>query len=71
MRGQFPELWLDIKRAIAEGDLVATHSDLHLKFGARGMAVADFWRVVDGKIVEHWDVVQEVPEKSATDNTMF
>jgi predicted SnoaL-like aldol condensation-catalyzing enzyme len=35
------------------------------------MAVADFWRVVDGKIVERWNVVQEVPEKSVNDNTVF
>ncbi|WP_216590025.1 nuclear transport factor 2 family protein [Streptomyces brasiliscabiei] len=71
LRGQFPDLRLDIKRAIAEGDLVVTHSNLHLKPGDRGMAVADFWRVADGRIVEHWDVIQEVPEKSANDNTMF
>jgi len=71
LRGQFPELQLDIKRAIAEGDLVVTHSNLHLKPGDRGMAIADFWRVTDGRIVEHWDVVQEVPEQSANDNTMF
>ncbi|CAM5709000.1 nuclear transport factor 2 family protein [Streptomyces canus] len=68
--GQFPDLRLDIKRAVAEGDVV-TRRNLHLKPGDRGMAVADFWRVVDGKIVEHWDVIQEVPEKSANDNTMF
>jgi predicted SnoaL-like aldol condensation-catalyzing enzyme len=71
LRGQFPDLRLDIKRVIAEGDLVVTHSNLHLKPGDRGMAVADFWRVADGKIVEHWDVIQDVPEKSANDNTMF
>jgi predicted SnoaL-like aldol condensation-catalyzing enzyme len=71
LRGQFPDLRLDIKRVIAEGDSVVTHSNPHLKPGDRGMAVADFWRVADGKIVEHWDVIQEVPEKSANDNTMF
>jgi predicted SnoaL-like aldol condensation-catalyzing enzyme len=71
LRGQFPELHLDIKRVIAEDDLVVTHSNLHLKPGDLGMAVADLWRIADGKIVEHWDVVQEVPEKSSNDNTMF
>ncbi len=71
LRGQFPELHLDIKRVIAEGDFVVTHSNLHLAPGDRGMAVADIWRVVDGKIVEHWDVVQEVPEESANENSMF
>lgn len=48
-----------------------THSNLHLAPGDRGTAVADFWRIADGKIVEHWDVVQEVPEEAANNNTMF
>lgn len=71
LRSQFPDLHLDIKRTVEQGDLVVTHSNLHLTPGDRGMAVADFWRIADGKIVEHWDVIQEVPEKSANQNTMF
>ena len=71
LRGQFHELHLDIERALAEDDLVFTHSNLHLKPGDRGMAVADIWRIADGRIVEHWDVVQEVSEESANNNTMF
>jgi predicted SnoaL-like aldol condensation-catalyzing enzyme len=31
----------------------------------------DFFRLEDGKIVEHWDVIQEVPETSANNNGMF
>ena len=42
---------------------MVTHSNLHLKPGDLGMAVADLWRIADGKIVEHWDVVQEVPQE--------
>ena len=65
LRGQFAPLRLDIKRIMAEADLGVTHSNLHLEPGDRGLAVADFWRLADGKIVEHWDVIQQVPEKSA------
>lgn len=67
----FPELHMEPKRIIAEGDLVVLHSHLILKPGDRGSAVVDIFRLENGKIVEHWDVVQEVPETSANNNTMF
>ena len=38
---------------------------------ARGAAIVDIFRLENGKVVEHWDVRQDVPEKSANDNTMF
>jgi len=68
---KFQELSMDTKRIIAEGDLVVLHSHLILKPGDRGTAVVDIFRLENGKIVEHWDVVQEVPETSANNNTMF
>ncbi len=71
MRSRFPELHLDIKRTVAQGDLVVTHSHFHLVPGDRGLSAADFWRLEDGKIVEHWDVIQEVPEQAQNTNTMF
>ena len=67
----FPGLHLDIKRLIAEGDLVVTHSHMTRHEGDRGMAVVDIFRLEDGKIVEHWDVLQEIPETAANNNTMF
>jgi predicted SnoaL-like aldol condensation-catalyzing enzyme len=60
---QFPQMRLDIKRAVAEGDLVVTHSLLKTSPEDRGTAVADFFRLEDSKIVEHWNVLQPVPEK--------
>jgi predicted SnoaL-like aldol condensation-catalyzing enzyme len=67
----YPEFRMETKRVIAEGDYVVLHSHLILKPGERGSAVVDIFRLEHGKIVEHWDVVQEVPEKSANNNTMF
>jgi predicted SnoaL-like aldol condensation-catalyzing enzyme len=70
--GQFPGLRIDIRRAIAEGDLVMTHGLLKTSSDDRGTAAADIFRLDEnGKIVEHWDVLQPVPETSANDNTMF
>ncbi len=68
---QNPELHFDFKRFVAEGDLVVVHSHLKLNPSDRGTAVMDIFRVDKGKVVEHWDVLQQIPEKSANKNTMF
>jgi predicted SnoaL-like aldol condensation-catalyzing enzyme len=67
----FPDFHLDLKRMIAEGDLVVTHSHLTRHAGDRGQAVVDIFRLEDGKIVEHWDVIQDIRETAANNNTMF
>ncbi|MGQ0641130.1 MAG: nuclear transport factor 2 family protein [Gemmatimonadaceae bacterium] len=72
LTGANPKLRIEFKRSIAQGDLVALHSHMIPAPGARGTAVIDIFRLSDdGKIVEHWDVMQEVPETSANNNTMF
>ena len=68
---QMPESKGEIKRVIAEGDLVAIHNHVTSNPKDRGRAVVDIFRLENGKVVEHWDVVQDVPEKSANANTMF
>ena len=63
LRGEYPNLKLDIKRVIAEGDMVVTHSHLDLEPGNPdnpGRALADFFRLENGKVVEHWDVIQDI-----------
>jgi predicted SnoaL-like aldol condensation-catalyzing enzyme len=61
----------EIVRSAADGDLVWLH--VHATNGAddRGQAIVDIFRVKDGKIVEHWDVIQAVPNEAANKNTMF
>jgi predicted SnoaL-like aldol condensation-catalyzing enzyme len=71
LKQTYPDFHVDTKRIIAEGDYVVLHSHSTRQPGDRGMAVVDIFRLENGKIVEHWDVVQEVPEKSANNNTMF
>jgi predicted SnoaL-like aldol condensation-catalyzing enzyme len=66
-----PEARTEIKRVLADGDLVAIHNNPKQNAKDRGSAVVDIFRLENGKVVEHWDVVQSVPEKSANENTMF
>ena len=69
--GQFPKLSIDIKRVVAEGDIVVTHGLIKTSPDDPGTVAADFFRLEDGKIVEHWDVLQPFPETSANDHPMF
>jgi len=71
LRDNHPKSRLHIKRAFADGDFVLLHSEWVRTPGERGEAVVDIVRFEDGKIVEHWDVVQPVPESPKNNNTMF
>ncbi len=71
LKEKFPNSRNEIKRVIAEGDLVVLHVHSKRTPEDRGRAIVDIFKVENGKIVEHWDVIQDVPEKSANDNTMF
>lgn len=68
---QNPEKSLDVKQALAEGELVAVFSEVHHKRGDRGAAVMHIFRFEDGRIVELWDVGQEVLEDSPNQYGMF
>jgi predicted SnoaL-like aldol condensation-catalyzing enzyme len=71
LKEKFPNSHSEIKRVIAEGDLVVLHVHSVRAPGERGRAIVDIFKLENGKIVEYWDVVQDIPEKSANDNTMF
>ena len=68
---RFPMRTFTIHRVIASDDLVAVHYHSQATPDDLGFAVVDIFRVEDCRMVEHWDVVQRVPENSANDNTMF
>ena len=70
----FPNLNIDIRRVIAECDLVVTHGIIggagtEAVFGPRGSKVVDIFRLDEhGKIVEHWDVLAPISETSVNGN---
>ena len=71
LRDKFPQSRSEIKRAFAEGDYVILHVHSVREPGTRGRAIVDIFKLENGKIVEHWDVIQEIPEKAANSNGMF
>jgi predicted SnoaL-like aldol condensation-catalyzing enzyme len=71
LRDKFPDYHSDIKRVFADGDYVILHVHNVPAPGNRGNAIMDIFKLENGKIVEHWDVRQEIPEQAANTNTMF
>ena len=68
---KYPNYSMEVKRTAADGDLVWMHMHTKREPEALGYAVINIFRMKDGKLVEHWNVGQAVPEESANDNTMF
>ena len=71
LREKFPNSHSEIKRSFVDGDYVILHVHAVREPGTRGNAIIDIFKLEDGKIVEHWDVIQPVPETPANNNTMF
>ncbi len=71
LKARFPNQHGEIKQVIAEGDLVVLHVRSTRGDNTPGRAIVDIFRVEHGKVVEHWDVIQDIPEKAANSNGMF
>ena len=71
MQKEYPEKSIEFVRCIGEGDLVALHTH-QIWPGNDQYVTMDFFRFdKDGKIVEHWDSIQQIPVNSANPNTMY
>jgi len=71
LREKFPNAHSEIKQVFADGDYVILHVHAVREPGTRGNAIVDIFKLENGKIVEHWDVVQPIPEQAANTNGMF
>lgn len=65
-----PSSTFEVQRVLVDGPLAALHVRAH-PVGRPLLAVADFYRLANGLIVEHWDVIQEVPTESVNPHPMF
>ncbi len=71
LREKYPDAHSEIKRVFADGDYVILHVHAVREPGTRGAAVIDIFRLQDGKIVEHWDVHENISASPANANGMF
>ena len=71
LKVKMPAYHSEIKRVFADGDFVILHVHNVPAPGQCGAAIVDIFRLENGKVVEHWDVRQDIPEQAANNNTMF
>lgn len=71
LKSDYPDAKSEIKRIFADGDYVIIHVHSVRIPNTRGRAIFDLFKLENGKIVEHWDAIQEIPELSANSNGMF
>ena len=66
---RLPDLSHQVKRVVwGDADLVAVHFHFVREANTRGYAIVDLLRIKDGYVVEHWDVMQEVPDPATSRN---
>jgi predicted SnoaL-like aldol condensation-catalyzing enzyme len=71
LKDKFPNSRSEIKRVLADGDYVVLHVHAVREPATLGQAIIDIFRLENGKIVEHWDVTQDIPDKPSNANGMF
>ncbi|OJY67076.1 MAG: hypothetical protein BGP16_17905 [Sphingobium sp. 66-54] len=71
VRAETPQATQRVYRILAEDDHVVSHQHVIRWPGDTGFAVMDIFRIADGKIVEHWDVVQALSAEPVNPNSMF
>lgn len=71
LKANFPKTRSEVTMAFADGDYVILRVHAIRTPGTLGNAIVDIFRLENGKVVEHWDSVQPVPDKPVNSNGMF
>jgi predicted SnoaL-like aldol condensation-catalyzing enzyme len=69
--GRFPDISFAIKASFVDGDYTIFHIHTVREPGDPGMSIIDYFRLENGKVAEHWEVVQEIPAQLPHDNGIF
>jgi len=71
IKGESPDAVHEVKRMFADDDHVISHTHVIRFPGDKGLAVVDIFRIEGDKIVEHWDVIQEIDPATADPSALF